>query len=126
MCEVGKRIRSRRAELGYNAEELAHMVGLSPATIYRYENGDIKKVSTSKINPIAFALKTSAPYLMGWTDDPSPLVDEKKPESDILYISVPKGDMKSDEIRKMLHELIDQFDDDTLLLLKDLTLKIAK
>lgn len=70
MCEVGKRIRDRRIELGYSAEELAPMVGLSPATIYRYENGDIKKVSTNKLKPFASALRTTEAYLMGWTDKP--------------------------------------------------------
>ena len=69
MCNVGKRIRDRRIELGYSAEELAPMVGLSPATIYRYENGDIKKVSINKVRPIAAALKTTEAYLMGWTDN---------------------------------------------------------
>ena len=69
MCNVGKRIRDRRIELGFSAEELAPMVGLSPATIYRYENGDIKKVSINKVRPIAAALKTTESYLMGWTDN---------------------------------------------------------
>ena len=83
MCDIGKRIRNRRVELEYSAEDLAAMVGLSPATIYRYENGGIKKVSTNKVNPIAVALKTSAAYLMGWTDDPSESMSSENKVSDI-------------------------------------------
>lgn len=84
MCDVGKRIRDRRIELGYKAEELAPMVGLSPATIYRYENGDIKRVSINKIRPIATALKTTEAYLMGWTDDAS-LPESAAQEDDEIY-----------------------------------------
>ena len=68
MFDVGKRIKERRIELGLSAEELAPMVGLSPATIYRYENGEIKKVNTTKLQPFAKALKTTEAYLMGWSE----------------------------------------------------------
>lgn len=88
MCEVGKRIRNRRIELGYSAEELAPMVGLSPATIYRYENGDIKKVSTNKVKPFAAALKTSEAFLMGWTDDPSEKIAAEESQSEQARDSV--------------------------------------
>lgn len=81
MCEVGKRIRNRRIELGYSAEDLAPMVGLSPATIYRYENGDIKKVSTTKLKPFAAALRTTEAYLMGWTSNSERGLPETNPES---------------------------------------------
>lgn len=68
MFDVGKRIKERRLELGLSAEELAPMVGLSAATIYRYENGEIKKVNTTKLQPFAKALKTTEAYLMGWSE----------------------------------------------------------
>jgi transcriptional regulator with XRE-family HTH domain len=44
------------------------MVGLSAATIYRYEKGDIKKVNTTKLQPFAKALETTEAYLMGWDE----------------------------------------------------------
>ena len=66
MLDIGTRIKERRLQLGLSAEELAPLVGLSAATIYRYENGDIKKVNTTKLQSFAKALKTSESYLMGW------------------------------------------------------------
>lgn len=69
MCEIGQRIKKRRIDLGMSAEELAAVVGLSPATVYRYENGYIKKIDTNKLTPFAKALNTTEKYLMGWTDD---------------------------------------------------------
>ena len=38
---TGERIKCRRKELSMSAEQLAEKVSLSPATIYRYEKGDI-------------------------------------------------------------------------------------
>ena len=40
---TGERIKCRRKELSMSAEQLAEKVSLSPATIYRYEKGDIEK-----------------------------------------------------------------------------------
>lgn len=64
--EIGERIKSRRTQLGLSAEQLAEMVGVSPATIYRYESGDIKNMRVKMLRPIANALKTSPEWLMGW------------------------------------------------------------
>lgn len=66
---VGERIRARRKEQGLNAEALAKRCGLSPATVYRYENGEIGKIGTEKLGAIARALNTTPAYLMGWEDD---------------------------------------------------------
>ena len=71
---TGKRIKARRKQLGMSAETLASMVGMSPTTIYRYENGEIEKVDSTKLEPIAVALATTPAYLMGWEDEKA---DEK-------------------------------------------------
>lgn len=68
-------MKDRRKAIGLSAERLAEMLGISPATIYRYENGDIEKVPGDRLGPIANALQTTPAYLMGWeseTTTPSP------------------------------------------------------
>ena len=70
MENIGKRIKERRLLMKLSAEELAPLVGLSAATIYRYENGDIKKINTTKLQPFAKALNTTEAYLMGWVENP--------------------------------------------------------
>ena len=67
---VGERIKQRRKQLGINAEQVAADLGVSPSTVYRYENGAIEKMGIDKLEPIADALHTTPEYLMGWTDDP--------------------------------------------------------
>jgi len=61
-------MKDRRKAIGISAEKLADMLGVSPATIYRYENGDIEKVPGDRLGPIANALRTTPGYLMGWED----------------------------------------------------------
>ena len=58
---IGQRINSRRKQLGSSAEKLADTIGVSPATIYRYENGGIEKIPTDRLSLIANALSTT-PY----------------------------------------------------------------
>lgn len=65
---TGQRMKIRRKEIGLSAERLAELLGVSPATIYRYENGDIEKVPGDRLGPIAEALRTSPAFLMGWDD----------------------------------------------------------
>lgn len=65
---TGQRMRERRKTIGLSAEKVAEMLHLSPATIYRYENGDIEKVPGDFLGPIAKVLNTTPAYLMGWED----------------------------------------------------------
>ena len=63
---TGERMKQRRKELGLSAEKVAERPGVSPATVYRYENGDIDKVPGERLAPIANILQTTPAFLMGW------------------------------------------------------------
>lgn len=69
-------MKQRRKELGLSAEAIAEALGISPATIYRYENGAIDKVPGDRLAPIAKVLKTSPAYLMGWEENSSKDIPE--------------------------------------------------
>lgn len=62
---VGERIKYRRKELGISADKLAERIGVSRATVFRWENGAIEKVPGDTLVPIAQALSVSPAYLMG-------------------------------------------------------------
>ena len=68
---TGERIKARRKALGMSAETLAAKLNVSPATMYRYEKGDIEKVPAAILNPLSEALQTTPEYLMGWRDNPN-------------------------------------------------------
>lgn len=70
---TGDLIKARRKEIAMSAEKLAEEVGVSPATIYRYEKGDIEKVPVDVLKNIAKALNTTPAYLMGWDTAPAPI-----------------------------------------------------
>ncbi len=70
MSNISIIMKHRRKELGISAEIVAERAGLSAATIYRYESGDIKNMGLDKVELLAKALHCSPVYLMGWEDEP--------------------------------------------------------
>ncbi len=80
MPEIGKRIRSRREQLGMTQEELASRLGYkSKTTIAKIENGT-NDIVQSKVTEFAKVLDTTPAYLMGWTQLDGNIVNEKEPE----------------------------------------------
>lgn len=69
--EVYERIKARRKELGLSADDVAAALGVSRATVYRYESADIEKLPTQIIAPLSKILRCSPAFLMGWTEDSS-------------------------------------------------------
>lgn len=62
-------LKTRRNELKLTLEDIGKVVGVSKATVQRWESGDIKNVRRDKIALLAKALHTSPLYLMGLEDD---------------------------------------------------------
>lgn len=71
-----KRIKQRRKELGLSAESIAEMLDISAATMYRYENNEIKKIPIGTLKPLAAILHTTPEYLMGCSDSNIFLVND--------------------------------------------------
>lgn len=67
--EIYERIKQTRKKLGLSAEQVAEKLCVSPATIYRYENKDIKKFPTDILEPLAKIYGVTPEYLMGWSDE---------------------------------------------------------
>ena len=84
---VGDRIKEARLKLGYSAEQVAAYLGISPATVYRYENGDIAKLPSKHIKPLAKFLCVSPAYLMEWPED-----DQTGASADSTSADVPRND----------------------------------
>ena len=59
-------IRLRRKELGLTMREVANKVGVSEATVSRWESGDIRNMRRDKIAALARALDVSPAVLMDW------------------------------------------------------------
>lgn len=69
--EIGDKIRNRRKELGLTMNEIAKKVGVSEATVSRWESGDIVNMRRDKIALLAKALNKPPAFIMGWDDEPT-------------------------------------------------------
>lgn len=67
--EFGERLRRLRELRGMTLRQLADAVGVSEATIQRYECGVIKNPPRDRISAMADALGVPAASLAGWSDD---------------------------------------------------------
>lgn len=67
--EVGNRIKKYRKERALTLKELADKVGLTEATIQKYEAGNIKKLDVKTIEIIANALSVKSEVLVGWESE---------------------------------------------------------
>lgn len=65
------RLRGLREALGLTQEELAERAGIEVLQVWRYENGK-SKPNMDYVATLAQALSTSADYLIGLSDDPTP------------------------------------------------------
>lgn len=68
--DINKKLKERRQALGLTMLELSKKVGVSEATISRWESGDIANMKRDKIVLLAKALEVTPSFIMGWTDDP--------------------------------------------------------
>lgn len=61
-------LKQRRKELGLTLSQIADSVGVTEATVQRWESGNIKTMRHEKIAKLAEVLKVSPATLMGWED----------------------------------------------------------
>lgn len=102
---IGERIKQARLALGYSAEQVAAFLHVSPATIYRYENGDISKLPSKHIKPLAEFLCVTPEYLMGWTEE-SGSSDPDLPDDSDFRLFVRDSSKLSPEQFRMARSLL--------------------
>lgn len=71
-------IRMRRKELGYTMKEIANAVGVSEATVSRWESGDIRNMRRDKIAALSRVLDVPPAVLMDWEQFDAELIERKK------------------------------------------------
>lgn len=59
-------IKLRRQELGLTQKEVANLVGVTEATVSRWESGDIKNMKRDKIAALSRVLDIPPAVLMDW------------------------------------------------------------
>ena len=87
------RIKIRRLDLGLTLEKVAQAVGVSAATISRWERGEISSLNADKVACLANVLQVTPDYLMGWEIPPQE-AQENNIDPDDIRIAI-------DMIRKL-------------------------
>lgn len=102
--ELKDLIKSRRLALNLTLEEVAAQVGVSKATVSRWESGNISNMRRDRIAKLAAALHTNPDYIMGCSDDPEPITEKPAPvaesELDNKLIKMLVG-LSPDEIKQV-------------------------
>lgn len=67
--DIKDKLKNRRKEIGLTMFEVAKKVGVSEATVSRWESGDIANMRRDKIVMLANALQVSPSFIVGWEDE---------------------------------------------------------
>ena len=105
----GRKIFEARKNAGLTLEELGERIGVSKATIKRYETGEISNIPSDRIEMIAKATGVSESFIMGWeTLQPENAVLHAKilKDADVLEM-VKKYYLLSDDKKQLVLSLID-------------------
>ena len=77
--DTGSKIKDLRLSQGLTLEEVGNAVGVGKSTVRKWETGDIANMRRDKIAKLAAALHTTPAYIMGWSDDPNPVIEKPAP-----------------------------------------------
>lgn len=114
----GERLSMYIAQAGTSQKQLAEAIGVTPTRL-NYWVKDKREPDVFYIKALAKALGVTGDDLLGTEI-------EKSDSHDVLYVSKPSGNESTDELRKQMHDLIDQLEDEDLRLLSDVTIRFRK
>lgn len=66
MESLSEVLKTRRKELGLTLAQIADQIGVTEATVQRWESGNIKSIRYDKIGKLAEILKVNPAAIMGW------------------------------------------------------------
>ena len=82
--EVKSNLKKRRLEKNLTLDDVGKLVGVSAATISRWESGDIENMRSDKIVKLANALEISPAVILGWNE--SKVYPSYEDTEDINYL----------------------------------------
>ena len=97
-------LRRQRYEVGLTMAEVAKKVGVSEATVSRWESGDIKNMKRDKIVLLANALNVSPALLMDWDVPTSSAGDVQ--ESEITQLCQKLSDTDRNKVIGFINGLL--------------------
>ena len=80
---IGRFLRTKREERGLTLKNVADAVGVSQATVSRWESGDIKNMRRDRIETLAHMLGIS-PLTIVMSEDDNIYIPHRQTETDII------------------------------------------
>jgi transcriptional regulator len=121
-------IREKRLALGMTMKEVADKVGVSEATISRWESGEIANMRRGAIFSLAKALNISPNEIMGWETSEAPLQSMSAPDPASILLddeeirtlarkgledaSPEQAEKKKAQFKKIMSVVFDEDDDE--------------
>ena len=108
MSLLNERIKQMRITRGFTLLQVANSLGIKEATAQRYESGEIKNIKYETIEAIAELFNCSPSYLMGWSDNIMPGINNyemSKYELKLLSYADKLNDIGQKEALKRVEEL---------------------
>lgn len=106
--DIGTLIFTKRKEKGYSQKELADKVGVSEATISRWESGEIKNMKRKNVGMLADALGVSPLVFMEWPKEPSTNFKSKENTDDLPALTYKDEREIARDLEKMLADMDDK------------------
>lgn len=91
--EMRENLARIRKERGLTYQDLADRTGINKSTIQRYETGNIKEMSLTKLELLARALGVDPAYLTGWEDLSATPTQEYDPDAEEILALLERPDM---------------------------------
>ena len=112
-------LKQRRKELGLTLLQIADAVGVTEATVQRWESGNIKTLRHDKITKLADVLQVSPAALMGW-DDKS-ILELVAEDNGLIHAAKLLSDLRTGQKNKPAEPELDELDKELLRLAAQLT-----
>lgn len=106
--DVKDLIRTKRIEMGYSMKELARLVGVSEATVSRWESGEIANMRRATISSLATVLRISPEKLLGmdiadgyYTDpETAELAEKFRNNNDLRVLFQASADLSPEKMKE--------------------------
>lgn len=103
---LNENIKKQRLKLGYTLQQVGDAVGVTRATIQRYESGEIANIDTKMIMKLAEALNTTPTQLMGWEEPP---VTGNKKLDELFTLCIQMNDKQLQAVLDIVYTMINNF-----------------
>lgn len=81
-------LKTQRESLDLTLDDVGHYVGVSGATVSRWESGEIANIRRDKIAKLAEILQVTPSYLMGWPEaKKAASIEDDAPDENYIILS---------------------------------------